>query len=422
MEVGDWRCVSQASILALIEKAVVVQKMRIRFNPSIVFAASEDALSVCRTLKAVLKEHAEEGDSETDLSPTILTSSFERYDEENPYNPVIRGAWSGSFSEAKVLVVDKADNSRTSLQSAIAVIKAHIDEQKAAAGTAWGGDAQIGVFVLHNKRRPKAADLPAEVMDGRYFACEETDNVAISYPFHVTDETTPVHQPTAHGDHPHLGGGAVRTLSQDSKKVHQDVTPCPVPGSQTTVRVVSQPFVHEAVKRAIAEHGIMDKFIPSALVAVSEDSIPIATILLHHLRTKLQHPIPVVTCHYQLYDEAINPYQPIMGTWSPSSNGGSISLSGQRLLLVERVDSSRATLTSFLAGLKSRINTQRAAIIAEGKGWVETEVAVFVLFDKMIASKEEEGGHVKPQLPAEVKHYFVAETSQSDEYLMCPSG
>lgn len=111
MEVGDWKCVSQAYVLALIEKAVVSQNLVSRFNPSIIVAASEDALSVCKTLKAVLKEHGETAGAGTVFpgSPlVVLTSSFERYDEEeNPFNPIIRGAWTGSFSGAKVLVVDK---------------------------------------------------------------------------------------------------------------------------------------------------------------------------------------------------------------------------------------------------------------------------------------------------------------------------
>lgn len=107
--------------------------------------------------------------------------------------------------------------------------------------------------------------------------------MAISYPFHVSG-SFPVHQSTAHGDHPHLGGAPVRTPSMDSQKAHHGATPPLAPGGQTTVKVVSRHFIQEAVKRAILEQGIIAKFTPSALIAVSEDSVPVATTLQYHLR------------------------------------------------------------------------------------------------------------------------------------------
>ena len=72
------------------------------------------------------------------------------------------------FSGHHILVVDKADHSRSSLAHFLEELQAHIDAQKAAAVAAaavssWS-DPQTGVFVLHNKRRPKAADLPPEVV------------------------------------------------------------------------------------------------------------------------------------------------------------------------------------------------------------------------------------------------------------------
>lgn len=36
-----------------------------------------------------------------------------------------------------------------------------------AAGQPWKGDPVMGVFVLHNKRVAKAADLPADITEGR---------------------------------------------------------------------------------------------------------------------------------------------------------------------------------------------------------------------------------------------------------------
>ena len=108
---------------------------------------------------------------------------------------------------------------------------------------------QTGVFVLHNKRRPKAADLPSEVVsNGRYFAAEECDNVAISYPFSVFEAGKPVHQPMAHGDHPHLGGGKRRSLEAPPRPPSRVSTPPLISGEDTT-RVLSSHYVEEIIER-----------------------------------------------------------------------------------------------------------------------------------------------------------------------------
>lgn len=57
------------------------------------------------------------------------------------------------------------------------------------------------------------------------------------------------------------------------------------------------------------------------------------------------------------------------------------SLSGHRILLVEKVDNTRASLSNFLATLQQHIDTQRAAAVSTG-GWVEPVLGVFVLHNK----------------------------------------
>ncbi len=108
LEHTDWRCVSQHHIqevrfagcshglhaqssaaMQLVETAVDRNRLHETFRPSIIIAAGEDALSVSRMLRAVLK-------AKTHSGIPILTSSFQLYDEEaNPYNP-ITGPWGNS--------------------------------------------------------------------------------------------------------------------------------------------------------------------------------------------------------------------------------------------------------------------------------------------------------------------------------------
>ncbi len=86
MEVTDWRCVSQHHIQELVENAVERHQFHVKFKPSLIIAAGEDALSVSRMLRAVLKAKIGSG-------IPILTHKLDLYDEEtNPYNPN-QGYW-----------------------------------------------------------------------------------------------------------------------------------------------------------------------------------------------------------------------------------------------------------------------------------------------------------------------------------------
>ena len=72
--------------------------------------------------------------------------------------------------------------------------------------------------------------------------------MAISYPFSVKDSELPVHQPVAHGDHPHLpvpGGPARGRMSLDRGPARV-ATP---PPTDDTTRVLSQHYIEEIVER-----------------------------------------------------------------------------------------------------------------------------------------------------------------------------
>ena len=82
----DWRCVSQHYIQELIESAVSQHQLHLKFKPTLIVAAGEDALSVARMLKASLK-------AKTGSSIPVISNKMELHDEEaNPYNPN-QGYW-----------------------------------------------------------------------------------------------------------------------------------------------------------------------------------------------------------------------------------------------------------------------------------------------------------------------------------------
>mmetsp|Transcript_6379 Transcript_6379/g.19810 ORF Transcript_6379/g.19810 Transcript_6379/m.19810 type:complete len:108 (+) Transcript_6379:1669-1992(+) len=87
------------------------------------------------------------------------------------------------------------------------------------------------------------------------------------------------------------------------------------------------------------------------------------------------------------------------------------NLSGKQLLVVEKVDNTRAALSSFLEKLRQVIREQRATA---GTAWQDPVVGVFVLNEK---------DRPKPQLPQDLvsmAHFYAAETGAADVHLVYP--
>ncbi|KAG1664690.1 hypothetical protein FOA52_006665 [Chlamydomonas sp. UWO 241] len=397
-ELNDWHCVSQHYITNLIVQSCSPTGTLVSFAPTLLIAAHDHALSVANTLAGVLASRT------STTAPVVLTPDLQLYDaERNPYNPHPEAWINGTLCGQHILVVDVVDNTRATLATFIEGLQVRIDAEKAAkqgSGAAWDAP-QIGVFVLHNKRKPKASDLPEEVMNGRYFSGEDVDNVAISYPF--KPNATIAVQPTAHGDHTHDFHGRPRKSFEETAHVHRSATP-PMREDQ---RILSTHYVDEVVEKAVTQQQLLASFQPQLLIAATDDSVAPARILRHHLsmhgcETK------VLTSTLDLYDEDANPYNPVMPA------GALSQLSGKRVLVVEKVDNTRAALQSFLVSLKVTIDAQRAAAGASGAPWTEPVLGVFVLNQKDCP---------KPDLPADMvsaAHYFAAETSAANVHVCFP--
>jgi len=300
-EVHDWRCVSQHHTLTLIERAVDGQRLIDRFAPDLLVAAQDHALVVASQLADVLG-------ARKSPRPTVLTHTMQLFDiAAHPYNPHAEAWTGGTLSGRHILAVDVVDSTRSTLSAFIAELQARVEAERnaaQAADTPWA-DPHVGVFVLHNKRRPKAADLPAEVMDGRYFAGEEVDNVAISYPFRAAAAN--VHQPSAHGDHEHRWAATPRRSLEERPVVHRSSTP-PVHEDQ---RILSTHYVEEIIEKAVVQQQLLSSFQPHLLIAATDDSVAPARILRHHLLSH-GHTSRVLTSTLDLYDEHVNPYNPVM--------------------------------------------------------------------------------------------------------------
>ncbi|KAJ1855731.1 hypoxanthine-guanine phosphoribosyltransferase [Coemansia sp. RSA 1822] len=88
----------------------------------------------------------------------------------------------------KILIVDEVDDSRTTLVYAVAELEKDIREQELKAGLQPGeSGTEIGVFVVYNKDKPKAGELPAHVME-RYFPAATTPDRWLFFPWDCTTD------------------------------------------------------------------------------------------------------------------------------------------------------------------------------------------------------------------------------------------
>lgn len=113
----------------------------------------------------------------TYVEKPLIAISLARYHPDQPPSDVphklqwVEGV-NHMITGKRVLVVDEVDDERTTLAFAIAELMA---EQP----------ADIGVFVMHNKLKPKKAEFPAVV--SHVFVGKDIDDVWVDYPWDARD-------------------------------------------------------------------------------------------------------------------------------------------------------------------------------------------------------------------------------------------
>ncbi|KAK6458647.1 hypoxanthine guanine phosphoribosyltransferase [Scheffersomyces xylosifermentans] len=163
------------------------------FKPDLIIAIGGGGFIPARMLRSFLKEP---GQPNVRIMAIIL-SLYEHVETvgsqvEKPGTEVVRTQWI-DYNQSKVdlvgkniLIIDEVDDTRTTLHYAVSELKKDVEEQAKAKG-ADPKDTTFGIFVLHDKIKTKRADLPAEIMNGNYFAARTVPDVWIAYPWESTD-------------------------------------------------------------------------------------------------------------------------------------------------------------------------------------------------------------------------------------------
>lgn len=92
-----------------------------------------------------------------------------------------------------VLIVDEVDDTRTTLHYALSELEKDVEKQAKARGIDLDERPEMktkfGIFVLHNKLKPKKVDLPSEIVndENRYFAANTVPDKWYAYPWESKD-------------------------------------------------------------------------------------------------------------------------------------------------------------------------------------------------------------------------------------------
>lgn len=165
-----------------------------QFKPDLIIAIGGGGFIPARMLRTFLKEP---GQPNIRIMAIIL-SLYEDINtvgsqEEKVGTQVVRTQWI-DYAQSKidlvnknVLIVDEVDDTRTTLHYAVSELQKDAYEQ----ATAQGQDpnnTKFGIFVLHDKIKPKKEDLPDSIMKaGNYFAARTVPDYWIAYPWESSD-------------------------------------------------------------------------------------------------------------------------------------------------------------------------------------------------------------------------------------------
>ncbi|KAK4099459.1 PRTase-like protein [Parathielavia hyrcaniae] len=166
------------------------------FKPDLMIAIGGGGYVPARILRSFLKQPG----SHNIPIQAIGLSLYERLSGsaaddavETPGTRVTRTQWldftalgeMSSLVGKRVLIVDEVDDTRTTLEYAVKELQKDVEEARAKMGSDL--KTEFGIFVLHNKDKPKKGTLPENLTNGRYLAARTVGDEWICYPWEAMD-------------------------------------------------------------------------------------------------------------------------------------------------------------------------------------------------------------------------------------------
>lgn len=183
--------------------------IKTKFRPDLMVAIGGGGFIPARILRTFLKEPGQKNIPIQAIGLSLYEDlGVAEEDVEAAGAQVIRTQWLdfGTMAQRSVeligktvLIVDEVDDTRTTLHYALSELEKDVKEQAEKLGRK--DKTTFLIFVLHNKDKPKNAELPKDMInEGRYIASRTVPDVWIAYPWEAKDIETHTANAVAQGN------------------------------------------------------------------------------------------------------------------------------------------------------------------------------------------------------------------------------
>lgn len=194
----DKTYISYESIHKLCQKAA--QQIKSQSRPiDLIIAIGGGGFIPARILRSFIKEQGKKNIPIQAIGLSLYEQMTDNPQEETIGKEVIRTQWIdfGNLSQhfdsligKNIIIVDEVDDTRTTLHYALTELQKDVKALQEKLGRT-DEETIFQIFVLHNKLKPKRAELPQELFDkGRYLVGENVPDKWIAYPWEATDIDT----------------------------------------------------------------------------------------------------------------------------------------------------------------------------------------------------------------------------------------
>lgn len=179
------------------------------FKPDLMIAIGGGGFIPARILRTFLKEPGAKNIPIQAIGLSLYEDLGQSTVVEAAGLEVVRTQWldfstlskhGGDLIGKHILIVDEVDDTRTTLHYAVSELEKDVKEQAEKLGRS-DEDTKFYIFVLHNKDKPKRAELPPDMMsEGRYIAARTVPDYWIAYPWEARDIDEQTREAVAQGN------------------------------------------------------------------------------------------------------------------------------------------------------------------------------------------------------------------------------
>jgi len=160
-----------------------------QFKPDVIIAIGGGGFFPARVMRTFLKDPSTKKNIPIQAIGLSLYESLPGTTEEQLGQEVLRTQWLGpskTLLGRRALIVDEVDDSRTTLHYAVTELQKDVETEllKLPEAEREANKTNFAIFVVHNKLKPKAHELPEDIP---YYAGAEVGDVWLDYPWEMKD-------------------------------------------------------------------------------------------------------------------------------------------------------------------------------------------------------------------------------------------